>query len=102
MTSLALGPLLRHVDATTATVWVETSDATEVTVVSGDHRASAPTFRVHGHHYALVELTGLTPGTRTPYVVLLGEEVVWPSADPAFAEFPPSVIATLEPGKPLR
>ena len=26
MTSLVLGPLLRYVDATTATIWVETAD----------------------------------------------------------------------------
>jgi hypothetical protein len=102
MTSLVLGPLLRHVDDTTATVWVETSTATEVSVVAGERRAVARTFGVHGHHYALVELTGLEPGSRTPYAVHLDDEQVWPSSDPAFADFPPSAIATLEPGKPLR
>lgn len=97
-----LGPLLRHVDTTSAAVWVETRDAAEVCVVAGDQSAAARTFRVHGHHYALVELTGLRPGTRTPYAVEVDGVRVWPSEDPAFAEFPPSVIATLEPGKPLR
>ena len=102
MTSLVLGPLLRYVDATSATVWVEASEATTARVVAGEHEGVARTFAVHGHHYALVELTGLEPDSRTPYVVTLGDEQVWPSTDPAFAEFPPSVIATLEPGKPLR
>src|SRR6478736_164920 len=102
MTSLVLGPLLRYVDSTTATIWVETSAATDVSVVAGERQAGARTFRVHWHHYALVELTGLEPGSRTPYAVHLGDAQVWPSTDPAFADFPPSVIATLEPGKPLR
>src|SRR6478752_921408 len=100
MTSLVLGPLLRYVDATTATIWVETSDATTVCIVAGEREAVARTFGVHGHHYALVELTGLEPGSRTPYAVHLGDEKVWPSDDPALAEFPSSVIATLEPRKP--
>ncbi len=102
MTQLVLGPLLRYVDDTSATVWVETATAAEVTVVAGEQRARARTFGVHGHHYALVELTGLAPGSRTEYAVEVDGARVWPSEDPALADFPPSVIATLEPGKPLR
>lgn len=102
MRPLVLGPLLRHVDDTSATVWVETADAAEVAVLAGDHRASARTFAVHGHHYALVELTGLTAGSRTAYDVEVDGVRVWPSTDPAFADFPASEIATLQPGKPLR
>jgi hypothetical protein len=102
MTDLVLGPLLRHVDHTTATIWVETATAADVTVTAGEHRAGARTFAAHGHHYALVELTGLEPGTKSPYVVDVDGERVWPSSDPEFAEFPDSVISTLEPGKPLR
>jgi len=99
---LLLGPLLRYVDATTATIWVETAEAAEVVVEAGAVVASARTFAVHEHHYALVEVTGLPPGTPTPYRVLVGGEQVWPSTHIAFAEFPPSVIPTLQPGKPLR
>lgn len=99
---LRLGPMLRYVDATSATLWVETASAAEVVVEAGDVRASARTFAAHGHHYALVEVHGLPEGTATPYRVLLDGEQVWPDADPAFAEFPPSVIPTLKPGKPLR
>ncbi|GAB2454257.1 alkaline phosphatase D family protein [Nocardioides hungaricus] len=99
---LVLGPLLRYVDDTSATVWVETSAAAEVTVTAGERRASARTFRAHGHHYALVEITGLEPGSKTPYTVDVGGARVWPSTDPDLADFPPSVIPTLLPGKPLR
>jgi len=98
MSSLALGPLLRHVNGDSATIWVETTHAATVTVVAGDHRASARTFAAHDHHYALVELFGLTPGTHTPYTVLVDDEVVWPEPD---SPYPPSVIPTLD-HKPLR
>ena len=99
---LVLGPVLRHVDATTACVWVETSEAASVTVLAGGHRGTARTFRVHGHHYALVELSGLAPGSTTPYTVEVDGVRVWPATDGELADFPPSVIATLAPGRPLR
>ena len=98
MTSLKLGPLMRHVDEVSATIWVETKRAATVTVVAGDHRASARTFAVHDHHYALVEIEGLAPGTHTPYTVLVDDEQVWPEPD---SPYPPSVIPTLR-DKPLR
>ncbi|GAA1141499.1 alkaline phosphatase D family protein [Nocardioides aquiterrae] len=99
---LVLGPLLRYVDDTSATIWVETAGAATVTVTAGEQSASARTFAAHGHHYALLEVTGLPPGTRTEYAVAVDGVRVWPSNDPELAEFPPSVIPTLEPGKPLR
>ena len=92
MSSLVLGPLLRHVDDVSATIWVETRRAATVTVVAGDHRASARTFAVHDHHYALVAIEGLAPGTHTPYTVLVDDEQVWPEPD---SPYPPSVIPTL-------
>ncbi len=100
--ALVLGPLLRYVDDTSATIWVETAEAATVTVRAGERSACARTFSVHGHHYALVELTGLAPGTKTAYTVDVGEQRVWPPAAGEGTRFPPSVIATLEPGKPLR
>jgi hypothetical protein len=57
-----LGPLLRHVDSRSATVWVETDRPCTVRVAD----AEARTFTVAGHHYALVAVTGLEPGTSTP------------------------------------
>ena len=99
MVSLVLGPLLRYVDDTSASVWVEVSEAATVRVSAGDHSASARTFGVHGHHYALVCLDGLEPGTHMPYTVELDGATVWPEPD---SHFPPSVIPTLRPGKPLR
>jgi hypothetical protein len=99
MSTLVLGPLLRHVDETSAAVWVEVAEAGTVTVTAGDRRAEARTFGVHGHHYALVSLEGLAPGSHTPYTVEVDGEQVWP--DPG-SELPAPLIATLEPGKPLR
>ncbi|MGL4745900.1 MAG: alkaline phosphatase D family protein, partial [Dermatophilaceae bacterium] len=66
---LVLGPLLRYVDDTSATVWVRTADAARVTVARAGRTWSAPTFRVHGFHYALVVCDGLEPGTDHPYEV---------------------------------
>ena len=99
MNELVLGPLLRYVDHTSATIWVETAEAATVTVIAGEHRGVLRTFAVHGHHYALVVLTGLEPGTHTAYEVLVDDELVWPLAG---SPYPPSMIATLKPGKALR
>lgn len=94
-----LGPLLRYVDRTDATVWAETGAAATVEVHAAGRSWSAPTFTVHGHHYALVAVDGLEPGSRTPYTVTVDGDQVWPPAD---SSFPPSVIPTLEEGRPLR
>jgi hypothetical protein len=87
---LILGPLLRYADGSSATVWVEASRpcAAEVRCADGA-RGTVRTFQVAGHHYALVPVEGLTPGTSTPYDVLLDGMRVWPLPD---SPFPPSVI----------
>ncbi len=72
--SLLLGPLLRYVAETEATVWVEVSQPATVEVLG--HTAS--TFTVAGHHYALVAIDGLEPATTYPYTVRLDGVVVWP------------------------
>src|SRR3954468_18181317 len=95
MASLVLGPMLRHVDDTSALIWVEASDACEVSVLSGSRR----TFRVGDRHYALVAVEGLTPGTTTPYEVRLDGERVWP---PAGSAPPPPRIRRTAPGRPVR
>ena len=91
---LILGPLLRYVSETEATVWVETSDPCEVRILGGRER----TFTVAGHHYALVQIEGLEPGGFYEYDVSLDGQWRWP---PRGAEMPPSVIRTLDPGEPL-
>ncbi|HEX6248880.1 MAG TPA: alkaline phosphatase D family protein [Nocardioidaceae bacterium] len=96
---LVLGPLLRYVDRTSASIWVETRDAGRVVVRAGDRSWEAATFAVHGHHYALVEVDGLEPGSKTAYGVEVDDTPVWP---PEGSPFPPSVIPTLEEGKRLR
>jgi PhoD-like phosphatase len=95
VSELVLGPLLRYVGEYEATVWVETDSACEVEVLG--HCAS--TFEVEGHHYALVRLDGLEPGTATPYEVHLDGDCVWPPAD---SPHPPSVIRTLDRSRPYR
>ncbi|MFJ2769836.1 alkaline phosphatase D family protein [Streptomyces sp. NPDC087300] len=95
MARLRLGPLLRYVDGSTATVWVEADRpcAAEVRCADGA-RGTARTFQIAGHHYALIPVTGLTPGTETAYEVRLGERaeaVVWPPPESAF---PASTIRT--------
>src|SRR5690242_13073392 len=85
MAGLVLGPLLRYVGRTTATVWVETDAACEVDVLG----RSARTFVVSGHHSALVPLTGLPEGAVLEYEVRRDGEPVWP---PRESGRPPSTI----------
>ncbi|MGP3771952.1 alkaline phosphatase D family protein [Streptomyces sp. SDT5-1] len=92
MARLRLGPLLRYVDEETATVWVEASRPCVAEVRCADGASgSAPTFQVDGHHYALIPVSGLTPGTETTYEVVLDGGGVWPLAD---SPYPPSTIRT--------
>lgn len=94
--SLLLGPLLRHVDATSAVIWVQTIRPGSVSVctVDDDGRAGAAradTFEISGHHFALVTLSGLAPDSTLEYRVELDGHPVWPPAD---HPFPPSLIRT--------
>ncbi|MET9082289.1 alkaline phosphatase D family protein [Streptomyces sp. NPDC004237] len=90
MAGLRLGPLLRYTDGSSATVWVEASRPCTAEVRCQDGaRGAARTFQVAGHHYALVPVTGLTPGTSPSYEVILDGTRVWPLPD---SRFPPSVI----------
>ncbi|MDQ3715475.1 MAG: alkaline phosphatase D family protein, partial [Actinomycetota bacterium] len=96
MPALILGPLLRHVDKTSATIWVETDEPCQVSVTTGSNGeqatlGQAKTFHVRGHHYALVFVEELEPGSCTFYEVCLDEAVVWPEAD---STRPPSRIRT--------
>ncbi|WP_306802263.1 hypothetical protein [Microbacterium sp. C7(2022)] len=75
-TPLVLGPMLRYTDETTAAVWVEVERAAQVTVRIAGAEWSARTWRVHDHHYALVEIEGLTPGSQSAYEVLIDDMVV--------------------------
>ena len=90
-----LGPLLRYAGETGATIWVETDRACRVGILGHEVR----TFEVAGHHYALVVAGGLQPGTEHEYEVALDGAVRWPEPG---SPFPPSVVRTLDPGRPLR
>ena len=87
MAELVLGPLLRYVDQTNAVVWVETGAPCEVQVLG----TTAPTFTVEGHHYGVVQIRELEPGTTYEYEVRLDGEIVWP---PKKSKLPPSTIRT--------
>jgi len=91
--ALVLGPLLRYVGETEAVIWVETDAPCEVEVLG----TRARTFRVCGHHYALVDCAGLEPGRWYEYEVRLDGERVWPVDD----GFPASAFRTYPKQGPL-
>lgn len=97
MGRLRLGPLLRYVDEDTATIWIETDGPAEAEVRCDSTTAggTARTWQIAGHHYALITVVGLEPGTETPYRVLLDGTQVWPL--PA-SPYPQSTIRTPAPG----
>ncbi|WP_405643615.1 alkaline phosphatase D family protein [Streptomyces sp. NBC_00019] len=100
MAGLRLGPLLRYADGSSATVWVEASRPCAAEVrCAGGAGGKTQTFQVSGHHYALVPVTGLTPGTSSSYEVLLDGVRVWPLPD---SPFPDSVIRTPADGDTVR
>jgi PhoD-like phosphatase len=91
---LVLGPLLRYVGETEATVWVETDSPCEVEILG----RREPTFTVEEHHYALVRIEGLEPASFNKYEVRLDGESRWPPPD---SDLPPSAIRTLGRDAPL-
>jgi hypothetical protein len=91
--NLVLGPLLRYVGETEATVWVETDASCEVEVLG----RREPTFCVEEHHYALVRVEGLEPGSFNEYEVSLDGRRRWPEPG---SELPPSAIRTLGRDRP--
>ncbi len=94
VTRLLLGPVLRHVGPTDATIWVETDGPAQVRILGGNER----TWNVGGHHYALVVIIGMEPGTSTPYQVELDGRVVWPEPDD---HRPAPVIRTVDEAAPV-
>jgi PhoD-like phosphatase len=94
MADLVLGPLLRYVGETEATVWVETDSPCTVEVLGREE----PTFTVEEHHYALVRIEGLEAAGFHEYEVSLDGERRWPEAG---SDLPPSAIRTLDREKPI-
>jgi hypothetical protein len=88
VSELLLGPLLRFVSETEATIWVEVDSPCEVNVLG----ASALTFHVEGHYYALVHVEGLTPGTTYEYEVELDGRRAWPEEG---SDWPAPCLRTL-------
>ncbi|GAA2628826.1 alkaline phosphatase D family protein [Dactylosporangium fulvum] len=96
---LMLGPVLRRVEGDQATVWVETSRPATVEVVAGPASGATRTFSVHGHHYALVVVSGLPEDAVTEYTLRIDGVDVWPLPDDPC---PPPVIRTRPKGAPVR
>jgi PhoD-like phosphatase len=91
---LVLGPLLRYVGETEATVWVETDSPCTVEILGREE----PTFTVEEHHYALVRVEGLEPAGFYEYEVRLDGERRWPQPS---SDLPPSAIRTIDRSKPI-
>jgi hypothetical protein len=85
---LILGPMLRYVSETSATIWVETDARCAVGILG----RSVPTFCVAGHHYALVVIEDLEPNSSTGYEVRLDGDLRWPAPG---SGLPASRIQTL-------
>jgi PhoD-like phosphatase len=94
MAKLLLGPVLRYVGETEATIWVETDAPCEVEVLG----RREPTFTVEEHYYALVRVEDLEPESFNEYEVRLDDELCWP---PAGSELPPSAIRTFGGDRPV-
>ena len=95
MPEVIVGPMLRYADETQATVWVETDEACEVEVLG----FTEPTFCVEGHHYALVCIHDLEPGSENAYEVKLDGELAWPDPE---SDLPPPCIRTISEDTELR
>lgn len=96
MVRLRLGPLLRYIDEDTATIWIETDGPCEAEVRcdTGSAGGTARTWQISGHHYALITVVGLEPGTETSYRLLLDGTQAWPEPG---STLPPSTIRTPAP-----
>jgi len=92
---LLLGPILRHIGRTDATVWVETDRPCQVEVLG----CTESTWTVAGHHYALVTVDGLPAGCSVDYDVRLDGGVAWPLPHDSR---PAPRIRTLPDDGPLR
>lgn len=95
MSKVLIGPVLRHVGSSSATVWLETDQPCEVEVLD----AREHTWSIAGHHYALVSIAGLTPGASTAYDVRLDGEIAWPLEG---SSRPHCRIRTLAKDRPIR
>ncbi len=94
MAKLVIGPLLRYVSDTAATVWVETDGPCRVEILG----RATETFRAAGHHYAILAIEGLDAGSSVEYDVLLDGVLRWPEPGGAW---PASLIRTLPAAGPL-
>jgi len=91
MASLLIGPMLRHVSDSEATIWLEADACCAVEVLG----CRTETFQVNGRHYAITELG---PRLVRRVRVLLDGVRCWPEPD---SDLPPSQIRTLPQSGPV-
>jgi len=94
MANLLIGPMLRYVSDSAATVWLEADGPCRVEILG--HRSE--TFQINGRHFAIMAITGLAPDSSVEYDVQLDGVRRWPLAD---GDWPPSLIRTLPSSGPL-
>ncbi len=82
--------MLRYVDDSVATVWVQTDVPCEVEILGARER----TWCVEGLHFALVAVAGSAQDGDVPYEVRLDGQTVWPQED---SGFPASTIRYADP-----
>ncbi|MDA0638380.1 alkaline phosphatase D family protein [Nonomuraea sp. MCN248] len=96
MPALVVGPMLRYVDSASASIFVETDEPCTVAVEASGRSFESATFTVHGHHYAIVDMTELSQNVDS-YAVTLDGARVWP-----LEGRPPSRIRLIPPEGPSR
>ncbi|HUR84278.1 MAG TPA: alkaline phosphatase D family protein [Solirubrobacteraceae bacterium] len=94
MAELLIGPMLRYVSETEATIWLEVDSACAVEIRGHEER----TFQVNGRHYAIVAVTGLEADAVVEYDVRLDGVRRWP--EPGDTR-PPSRIRALPRAGPV-
>src|SRR5579871_1297335 len=95
MPDLVLGPMLRYVDARTATIWMQTDSACEIEVIGSRTRS----LQVSGRHFALAAIDGLATGVDHRYEVRLDGRQAWPRDDQVH---PASTVRLLDERRPRR
>jgi hypothetical protein len=93
MADLLIGPLLRYVSDSAATIWMETDAPCAVEVLG----RRSETFQVNGRHYAIVAITGLEADTTVEYEIHLDGVRRWPQT----AAWPAPRIRTLPRSGPV-
>jgi phosphodiesterase/alkaline phosphatase D-like protein len=96
---LELGPMLGHIWAQGARIWIKASESATSAVLIGERqdledgrRVSGPDLTAESDFMGIVEIAGLRPATRYFYKVLI-DDPAGPAAATSFVTPPPDVTA---------